>query len=245
MTCRLLLCLCTCLSLTTGAGAAALGGWKAGAAKVRITPQQSLWMSGYSSRTKPAEGTLTDLWAKALVIEDGAGHRCVLVTLDLVGIERDLSRSICADLEKRYRLPRPAVLLAVSHTHTGPVVRHNLNVMYQLDARQQKLIADYAAELHRKVIQVVGAALKALAPARLEWGSGTAGFAVNRRNNKEKDVPVLRGRQAERAGRSSGAGAGRPRRYGQVARRRLRLRLPCHGAELLQVVRRLSRLRPA
>ena len=192
MPCRLL-CLCVSLLLAAGTGAAPpAGGWKAGAAKVRITPQQPLWMSGYSSRSKPAEGTLIDLWAKALVLEDAAGRRCVLVTLDLVGIERDLSREICADLEKRYRLPRPAVLLAVSHTHTGPVVRHNLNVMYQLDARQQKLIADYAAELQRKVIQVVGAALKALAPARLTWGSGTAGFAVNRRTNKEKDVPLLR-----------------------------------------------------
>ena len=39
-------------------------GWKAGAAKVKITPEKPMWMSGYSSRTKPAEGTLHDLWAK-------------------------------------------------------------------------------------------------------------------------------------------------------------------------------------
>jgi hypothetical protein len=151
-----------------------------------------MWLSGYGGRTKPAEGTLTDLWAKALALEDPAGRRCVLVTLDLVGIDRNLSQDICSDLEKRYRLPRPAVLLAVSHTHTGPVVGRNLGAMYQLDAKQQKLVADYAEDLHRKVVKVVGEALKALAPARLAWGSGTAGFAVNRRNNKEKDVPVLR-----------------------------------------------------
>jgi hypothetical protein len=151
-----------------------------------------MWMSGYGGRTKPAEDTLTDLWAKALIVEDPTGRRCVLVTLDLVGIGRDLSRAICSDLEKRYRLPRSVVLLAVSHTHTGPVVGNNLTAMYQLDAKQQQLVADYAEELHRKVVKVVGEALKALAPARLTWGSGTAGFAVNRRNNKEKDVPQLR-----------------------------------------------------
>src|SRR5262249_54971683 len=39
---------------------------------------------------------------------------------------------------------------------------------------------------------VVGEALGKLAPARLEWGNGRATFAVNRRNNKEPDVPKLR-----------------------------------------------------
>src|SRR5690242_20691399 len=65
--------------------------WKAGAAKVNITPEQPMWMAGYAARTKPAEGTMTDLWAKALVLEDAGGKRAVLVTLDLVGIERQLS----------------------------------------------------------------------------------------------------------------------------------------------------------
>src|SRR5262249_34539559 len=73
-------------------------GWKAGVARVRITPDQPMWMSGYASRTKPAEGALHDLWAKALALQDGAGHRTVLVTMDLVGIPRDLSQAVCAEL---------------------------------------------------------------------------------------------------------------------------------------------------
>jgi len=28
-------------------------GWKAGAARIKITPEQPMWMSGYSSRDKP------------------------------------------------------------------------------------------------------------------------------------------------------------------------------------------------
>ena len=32
--------------------------WKAGAARVKITPAKPMWMSGYASRTKPAEGTI-------------------------------------------------------------------------------------------------------------------------------------------------------------------------------------------
>jgi neutral ceramidase len=166
-------------------------GWKAGAAKVKITPEKLMWMSGYSSRDKPAEGALHDLWAKALFLEDPQGKQAVLVTLDLVGVGRDLSQAICADLMKTYRLERDAITLSVSHTHTGPVVHSNLNTMYQLDEEQQKRVQDYAQGLHRKVVEVVGAARKELKPARLEWGVGTAPFAVNRRNNKEPDVPQL------------------------------------------------------
>src|SRR5580704_12994370 len=72
--------------------------WKAGVAKVNITPEKLMWMSGYGDRTKPAQGKLTDLWAKALVLEDPDGKRVVLVTMDLVGIPRDLSQAVCAEL---------------------------------------------------------------------------------------------------------------------------------------------------
>ena len=49
--------------------------WKAGAAKAPITPPSLMWMAGYGSRDHIAEGKLTDLWAKALVLEDPSGNR--------------------------------------------------------------------------------------------------------------------------------------------------------------------------
>ncbi len=174
--------------------AAEPGAWKAGAARVKITPGHLMWMSGYASRTKPAEGTLHDLWAKALAVEGPDGRRAVLVTMDLVGIPRALSQEVCAELKQKYSLPREAVLLSVSHTHTGPVVASNLNVMYTLDEAQQKLVTDYAADLRARLVAVVGEALGNLAPAELAWGIGHVTFAVNRRNNKEPDVPRLRER---------------------------------------------------
>lgn len=166
--------------------------WKAGAARVKITPAPLMWMSGYAARTKPAEGTLNELWARALVLEDAAGHRGVLVSLDLVGIDRELSLAIRNDLHKKHGLPREAVILATSHTHSGPVVRGNLDSMYDLDSTQRKYIDDYARFLHEQVVRVVGEALGKVAPARVEWANGYTTFAVNRRNNKEPDVPKLR-----------------------------------------------------
>jgi len=168
--------------------------WKAGAAKANITPDQFMWMAGYAARTKPAEGKMTDLWAKALAIEDPAGKRVVLVTLDLVGIERGLSAPLCEKLQKKYGLERSQIAINCSHTHSGPVVARNLRPMheYSLEKAQQELIHQYADKLEGAVIDVVGQAIARLAPAKIEWGSGRADYAVNRRNNKEADVPHLR-----------------------------------------------------
>src|SRR4051812_21101633 len=110
MTRTVALVLCCSLGLTAPAAAQGEKTWKAGVAKINITPEKLMWMSGYGGRDKPAEGKLTDLWAKALLLEDPDGRRVVLVTMDLVGIDRSLSVEVCAALKKQYGLPREAIL---------------------------------------------------------------------------------------------------------------------------------------
>jgi neutral ceramidase len=191
---RIALSFLSILALTATSRGLAADAWKAGVAKVNITPETYMWMAGYAARTKPADSKMTDLWAKALVLEDAGGKRAVLVTLDLVGIERGLSKPLCEKLQKKYGLDRSQIALNCSHTHSGPVVARNLRPMheYSLDKPQQELIHQYADQLEAKVIDVVGQAISKLAPAKLEWGSGSTGFAVNRRNNKADEVPKLR-----------------------------------------------------
>jgi neutral ceramidase len=186
------LILVLCAVSTSAAGEKKPATWKAGAAKVVITPEKLMWMSGYGSRDKPAEGKLHDLWAKALALEDPAGKRGVLVTMDLVGIDRGLSTAVCRALAKEFGLPREAIILSTSHTHTGPVVGGNLKSMYNLDATQEKHVAEYSAGLQAKLVRLVGEALGGMAPANLSWSTGRTTFAVNRRTNTEADVPKLR-----------------------------------------------------
>ncbi len=171
---------------------AAEKGWQAGAAKVNITPELPIWLSGYASRDKPATSKHDDLWAKALVLEDAAGHRSALVTMDLVGIDRELSVEVCRNIENKYKLPRAAVALSVSHTHSGPVLDGNLMPMFHLDADQTRRVKEYKEQLERSLVAVVGQAIDSLAPAQISWGIGEATFAVNRRNNPEPQVPKLR-----------------------------------------------------
>lgn len=173
-------------------GLAADGGWKAGAARVKITPTEPMWMSGYAARTMPAQGAVHDLWAKALVLEDPRGRRAVLVTMDLCGIDRPMSVRVRDRIQEKLKLDRAAVALCSSHTHSGPVVGTNLRSMYFLSDEHQRRVRDYTADLEDKLVAVAEEAAGKLAPAKLEWGTGRATFAVNRRNNPEKEVPQRR-----------------------------------------------------
>jgi neutral ceramidase len=173
---------------------AAADDWRCGVAKANITPQRPMWMSGYAGRDKPAQGKLTDLWAKALVFEDSKGHRAALVTLDLIGIDRDFSLAICKSLKEDYGLERSQIALCSSHTHTGPIIGRNLNAMYFLDDASRDQVIDYSATVHRQIVTIVGEALKNMAAARISWANGHSTFAVNRRNNAEANVPDLRAR---------------------------------------------------
>ncbi|MFO0959338.1 MAG: neutral/alkaline non-lysosomal ceramidase N-terminal domain-containing protein [Isosphaeraceae bacterium] len=166
--------------------------WKAGIARAKITPNGPIWMAGYAARTAPSQGVLQDLWAKALVLEDPAGKRVALITLDLCGISKPFSDEIRNDLAKRCGLDRGQVALACSHTHSAPVTRDNLITMYKLDDEQARLIAEYSKSLQSTILDIAGKAITDLQPSLLSWGTGRADFAVNRRENKEGDVPKLR-----------------------------------------------------
>lgn len=175
-----------------GTGMEAHAAWKAGTGRAKITPEQPQWMAGYGSRDHESEGTLHDLWAKALTLVDGNGNRVVLVTLDLCGIGRDLSDAMCAALREKHRLERAQIALNCSHTHTGPVVRNNLRSMYFITDAQEQVVNDYTDALIKKVVAAVSDAIASEAPAEVLEGQGHATFAVNRRTNKEPDVPRLR-----------------------------------------------------
>lgn len=180
------------LTFLAGSSDATAQGWKAGLARATITPTEPTWMAGYAARTSPSEGALHDLWCKALALEGPDGTRAVLVSLDLCGISRPLSESIRAAVRDRCGLDRAGLSLACSHTHTGPVTRENLITMYRMDAEQARRVEEYSRFLQTTIVDAVARSLADLKPADLSHGTGRADFAVNRRENKEADVPKLR-----------------------------------------------------
>lgn len=172
--------------LTTGAVLVAEDAtWRYGSAQTKITPKELFWMGGFASRTKPAEGTLDDLWIKALALESPDGGKGLLVTADLVGIPKWLYDRLCLELERRHGLDRSQIRFATSHTHSGPVLKDALRDIYPLDDAQRKLINDYSAWLEQTILDTAAKALAARSPATLWAGEGKATFAFNRRTNDE------------------------------------------------------------
>ncbi|MGV8134543.1 MAG: neutral/alkaline non-lysosomal ceramidase N-terminal domain-containing protein [Mangrovibacterium sp.] len=166
-------------------------GWKAGTAKVIITPKESIWMGGYALRTKPAEGKLHDLWAKALFLEDATGKQALLITADLVGIPQKVSERIRDDLKATMGLSRSQIILNSSHTHSGPVLSESLTGIYPLDAVQQQKIDNYTNWLIDQIEELAGKAKKAVEPVTIYAQNGIARFQVNRRNNQEAKLTEL------------------------------------------------------
>lgn len=191
---RLLFCLLLAVQLHAA--------WKAGAAKVSITPGESIWMAGFASRTKPSEGVRQEIWSKALALEDAAGTRSLLVTLDLVSIRPHIADAVAAHVKEKHGIPRERLLLNVSHTHSAPIVGDFTSYesrMGEYLEKQRPVIARYTAALPGKINESIDKAIAALAPATLHYEQGFAGFAVNRRRVTNRtwpgpvdhDVPVL------------------------------------------------------
>lgn len=177
-------------AIATAPQATADSTWKAGIAKAVITPEKAVWLAGYGTK-RPPEGKLHDLWMKALALEDPKGNRVVLVTSDFQGVPKEMSDRVFAQLQKKLKLERHQVMITFSHNHCGPRLGLDLVDYYPVEAEQVKLVDEYTAQMEEKMVAMIGEALKNLGPATLHQGEGRATFAVNRRNNKEGDVPAI------------------------------------------------------
>src|SRR5438874_13095832 len=115
--CALLICMTLLVGGLSGAAAQAPqaktvpgADWKVGLARVKITPEQPVVMSGYAGRTKPFAKVTSDLYVKALVLDDTKGTRAVMVTSDLLGFPAAVAEPICERITKITGLTRDHLL---------------------------------------------------------------------------------------------------------------------------------------
>lgn len=165
--------------------------WKAGVAAAVITPPELMWLAGWAARREPAAGKATDLFTKALALEDGNGRRIVILTADLIALPSQLAAAIAAQTG----LDRAALLCNASHTHCGPEVRPDKVPFFEIPPKFAAKIPPYVAALEEKMAAVVEAALRKLEPVALQLCQTSAGFAQNRRSPGgpvAHDVPVLK-----------------------------------------------------
>ncbi|MGB0582232.1 MAG: neutral/alkaline non-lysosomal ceramidase N-terminal domain-containing protein, partial [Limisphaerales bacterium] len=180
---------------TAGRGEAAASEVQVGLAKIDITPEEPIRLSGYRTRREPTDKIDGRLWAKALAVGGKNEEAAVLITVELVGITGSMTDNLAARLAEKAGITRERLAVCVTHTHTGPFVRGNLPNIFgiPIPKEHQPAIDRYSDSLAKKLEQVALTALANRKPARLSWATGKVGFAANRRGggrSKGRPKPV-------------------------------------------------------
>jgi hypothetical protein len=177
--------------------------YQAGAASVCITPDEPLWLAGYAARTAPARGKISDLYARALALEDDSGQRFVIASIDLVAVTPAITEPVAETARARHGLARGQLLFTATHTHYGPEFRSDKALFFGIPPEYAARLPDVADRIIAALTSAIDRALGRLEPVRLFARKANAGFAHNRRRHGvvggqpsnedvvDHDVPVL------------------------------------------------------
>lgn len=112
----------------------------AGFARLDITPPLGTYIGGYF-KARYTKGVLDPLYVRAVAFGEG-DKSAVLLVLDLVGL-RKASSTWPVEIARQLGLPREAVFVCCTHTHTsGEVMSHRSNAEY--DASVLRTLVDAA-----------------------------------------------------------------------------------------------------
>jgi neutral ceramidase len=154
---------------------------QAGSAKVCITPPLGVSLQGYYFDRK-ADAVLDDLFARALYVSDGAGA-WVLISCDLIALDERYGRQVRERAAAALGLTPAQVMVACSHTHTGPVTTFTREIGQRDDAYLDFLVR-----------RLAGAAVMAARQARLATllvGEGSVGGIAFNRRYRMRDGSVV------------------------------------------------------
>ncbi|MFA9477548.1 neutral/alkaline non-lysosomal ceramidase N-terminal domain-containing protein [Phycisphaerales bacterium AB-hyl4] len=93
--------------------------FSAGASTIDWTPKRSVYLAGYPHVQRDSTGTHDPLLASAMCLSDGE-QTTALAAVDVLFITHAMAGRIRARLEAELGLPPTHVLIAATHTHSGP-----------------------------------------------------------------------------------------------------------------------------
>jgi len=135
-------------------------------------------MSGYAYRPTGCIGIHDELYARALVLDNGHNALAIL-SMDLIGLDFDLVKEVREGIAQQAGLAPEAVMLNASHTHGGPAVRE----YHAMGPRDPA----YIDVLRRKLIGVASQAAQQMRRASLAYGRAPVQIGVNRRQVTKKE----------------------------------------------------------
>ena len=132
-------------------------------------------MAGYY-HVRPASAVHDDLFARALVIDDG-DTAIAVVTCDLISINEDSVANARRRVADATAIPAGNVLICCTHTHTGPITRGDRS-----SSTFGSMNTDYMADLERNIADAVTEAWQKRCAGTLRIGkSQETRIAFNRR----------------------------------------------------------------
>jgi len=173
-----------CDSVSCPAAHATLRG---GSAKVNITPPVGVWLSGYASRDKPSDDIFDDLYAKALVLDNGK-NAVAIISVDLLWIPPQITSKVRAIVKDKTGIPEQNVLISATHTHFGP--RLFSRTKLGPDNPDNKVDADYVRTLVKKMANSVFIAHKNMQDVKLGAARGRLPEIVYNRRTRLADGSV-------------------------------------------------------
>ncbi|MGH2405736.1 MAG: hypothetical protein ACRDGN_14935 [bacterium] len=152
-------------------------GLRAGVAARDITPPLGIPLAGWN-RKRVASQMHRPLEVRALVFagadQAGAEVRGALVTLDVLGLDAGWVASFRQRVGAHAGIPAGHILVAASHTHSGPPTALSMPEVGPPPPGLHELLADRA-------VAAVEHAAESLREVRVAFGRGRVEFAVNRR----------------------------------------------------------------
>jgi len=143
---------------------------KIGVSSVNITPPIGVPMAGYSARDDVSIGIHDDLYAKAIVFDDG-NTKAALIRCDLIGLEREFVEEVRKLIESDTGICGKNVMITCTHTHSGPITNP---IFPELNA--------WMNVLSRKIKGAVTAAHRNMKEAKIGFNHGSVeGIVINRR----------------------------------------------------------------
>lgn len=145
---------------------------QAGAAKIKITPETPIPMSGYAVRKDPFKGVREDIYARAVVISDGK-NKALILSGEVIGFSHSFWEECTNIIIKETGIPRENIFLSAVHNHSGPVTGvYNKEVSPEVSA--------FVNGLKNKLVEVTRMAIKNLSPASIGVGKGECLMNINR-----------------------------------------------------------------
>ena len=157
---------------------AAAAPFRAGAAKVDITPESSQWLMGYNARQ--STGVRDRIFHRAVAIDAG-GQAFYLVASDLCLFSPSVYEEAARDLERELGIPRTHFWWSVTHSHATPEVGPPGIYKALLGRSDHEYDRPYAALVKDALLRAVKEARSKMEPARIVFGQGVSMANINRR----------------------------------------------------------------